>query len=409
MLVIDTKGETVTWTGQLNLWNGEGATAPALGYTWEEFSTASYELLFKRQLWVYRAIETRATALSRLPLKVYRRDGLNRPELDRDEPFPALLRRPNPRMSSEHLWLWTDETRGIHGIAWWRIVRDRGGRPVQLWPVHPTRLRQVDPDTFELASSDGTPAMQLAWYDLVPFLENARGISPLEQLRKTLHAENAAQAATSAYWDKGARPSLVLKHPKAIGETAVKTLRESAEIFYGGAGNRGSIMVLEENMTADVVALSAEDAQYIESRKLNREEVAAAYGMPPPVLGILDHATYSNIKELFRSLYREVTAPQAGKFQATLETYLRAGYNPRTGGPNFPDDQYAEFLLEDMLRGTPEEQIDSLAKAVQVGLLTPAEGRRILNRREIDGSDVLFANAAMQPLERLADPTPPAA
>lgn len=404
MLVVGTKGETITWEGPGNLWNGEGLTTTGQSsYSWDQFRTASYEALFKSQLWVYRAIETRAIALSRLPFKCYRRDGLNRPELDRDDPFPRLMRAPSPRMSAQHLWLWTDETRGIHGMAWWRIVRDRGGRPVQLLPVHPTRLRVVDSDTYEIAGANGE-RLTVMWYDLIPFLENGRAISPLEPLRKTLHAETSAQAATSANWDKGARPSLVLKHPKSLGNTAVSTLRESTQEFYGGASNSGNVMVLEEGMTADVVTLNAADAQYIESRKLNREEVAAAYGMPPPVLGILDHATYSNIKELFRSMYREVVAPQAGTFQAAIETYLRRGYNPRTGGPNFPDDIYGEFLLEDMLRGTPEEQIESLVKAVQAGLLTPAEGRRILNRREIPGSDVLFANAAMQPLERLAEP-----
>ena len=82
--------------------------------------------------------------------------------------------------------------------------------------------------------------------------------------------------------------------------------------------------MLEEGMKAEKVELTAEESQYIETRKLNREEVCAAYDIPPPVVHILDRATFSNITENLRSVYRDTQAPRLNMFESVLENDLRA-------------------------------------------------------------------------------------
>ena len=80
-------------------------------------------------------------------------------------------------------------------------------------------------------------------------------------------------------------------------------------------------------MTPHKLELTAEEAQYIETRKLNREEVCAAYDVPPPVVHILDRATFSNITEQMRSMYRDTMGgrPSAAGSPGPLGGGIRRG------------------------------------------------------------------------------------
>lgn len=158
-----------------------------------------------------------------------------------------------------------------------------------------------------------------------------------------------------------------------------------------GASNRGATVVLEEGMKPEVMQLTAEEAQYIETRRLNREEVCATYDIPPPAVHILDRATFSNITEQFRSVYRDTQGPRARSFEATLELDLRA--------VEWPDDAvYAEFLMDEVLRGDFEGRQDALAKATH---MTIAEKRRVENLPFIPGTDRIFLNTATMPLDAI--------
>jgi hypothetical protein len=168
--------------------------------------------------------------------------------------------------------------------------------------------------------------------------------------------------------------------------------------MHAGADNTGKTVILEEGMTATPLTIKNTDAQYIETRKLNREEVVAAYDMPPPAVHILDHATFSNITEQFRSLYRDSGAVTLGYFEAVLEDQLRGSVRPGSSEPDFGDDVYAEFLLDEVLRGSFEARQDAYEKA---RYMTLAEKRERENLPFIEGTDVILVNTADQPLDLL--------
>jgi phage portal protein BeeE len=225
-----------------------------------------------------------------------------------------------------------------------------------------------------------------------------RGLSRLEPLRDTLENEAAARTATSSFWRRGARPGFALQHPGSLSTPAQERLRVQWDSMHGGAGNTGKTVILEEGMTANPLTVPNNDAQYIETRKLNREEVVAAYDMPPPAVHILDHATFSNITEQFRSVYRDTMAPVLGYFEAVLEDQLRGSTAPGRTEPDFGDDVYAEFLLDEVLRGSFEARQEAYAKATH---MTLAEIRERENLPWIEGTDVILVNTAVQPLDML--------
>lgn len=374
------------------------ATTSDWWYQGEGRRQAAYAELYRRQLWVGVVVQKRALATARLPLKVYVRDALNRPEAPRDNPYAALLRNPNPGMSPFRFWEWTSSTFDTFGEAAWLKLRDRGGRPYALPPLHPTALTWRDDhwefDNGKIRLPDIPPADVVFFRNYNPS-DTRRGMSRLEQLRDTLENEAAARDATSAFWRNGARPGFALTHPNTLSEPAQTRLRAQWDTQHGGTRNTGKTLILEEGMEAKVLQLTQEDAQYIESRKLNREEVCAAYDVPPPVVHILDHATYSNITEQMRSIYRDTMAPHLKGFESDMDAQLRA--------PDFGDDVYAEFLLDEVLRGDFEARADAYNKA---DYMTIAEKRRAENLPYVEGTDVILVNTASLPLERLTEPGP---
>ena len=360
----------------------------------------AYGTIYQRHLWVYVVVAKRARATARLPLKVYRRDAMNRPEA-REDPYAALLRNPNPAISSFRFWEWTSSTYDVFGEAFWYKRRDANGLPYQLVPLHPTGMTlrdgrwDFDNGTAHLTGIDSADIVHFKSYNPG---DSARGLSPLEPLRDTLENESSARAATSSFWRRGARPGTALTHPGNLSQPAADRLKAQFDSIAAGAGNTGATVVLEEGMTPNKLTLSAEEAQYIETRKLNREEVCGAYDMPPPAVHILDRATFNNITEQFRSVYRDTMAPHLRGFEADMETQLRA--------PDFSDDVYAEFLLDEVLRGDFEARADAYQKAQH---MTIAEKRRAENLPFIEGTDVLLVNTASAPLDSLLRGELPAA
>ena len=119
--------------------------------------------------------------------------------------------------------------------------------------------------------------------------------------------------------------------------------------------------------------------------------MCAGYDVPPPVVHILDRATFSNITEQMRSMYRDTMGGILPEYEAAVETDLRA--------VDWPDDAvYAEFLMDEVLRGAFEARQDALAKATH---MTIAEKRKMENLPFIDGTDRIFLNTATMPLDAI--------
>lgn len=380
--------------------------ASVLGVRW-----GTYGEIYRTQLWVSVLVNKLAQAQARLPLPVYQRDDEGGRSAVRDHPYARLLRNPSSRHDPFTFYRWTMSTLDVFGSMAWGKIRDRAGRPRELVLLHPAGLtREVkDGTTLWAFRGRGVVVENIPDHDIV-FFHNynpddpSAGLSPLEPLRATLENEDAARRATSSFWTNGARPGVALSHPGQLSQSAQDRLKLQWNNVAAGADRTGTTVVLEEGMKPEILQLTNEESQYVETRKLNREEVCAAYDVPPPVVHILDRATFSNITEQMRSMYRDTMAPRLGFFESVLESELRASVRPGASEPDFGDDVFAEYLLDEVLRGSFEVQAEAIQKAVFSGQMTPNEGRRLNNRPPLAGGDQLFINSTMVPLESAAAP-----
>ncbi|MBA3654249.1 MAG: phage portal protein [Actinobacteria bacterium] len=362
-----------------------------------QFST--YGAIYRAQIWVAAVVDKLAMNTARLPLQVFRRVEDGREQM-RDSSYAQLLSRPNAKHDSFFFWLWTVSTLNVYGEAIWLKLRGRDGKPAELWPLHPSNVvirKEDDVLTYFLYHHlGGDPAYAVSAEDVVHFKRynpdtTLRGMSALEPLRQTLANEDAARRATSSFWKNGARPGVALTHPKKLSTPAAERLRADWDALHAGPDATGNTAVLEEGMTPQIIPLNLEEAQYIDTRKLNREEVCGAYDIPPPVVHILDRATFSNITEQMRSMYRDTMAPRLEMVEAVIDHQLR---------PEFEDTTVkAKFLLDDVLRGDFEVRADAYQKAINSGWMQPSEVRTLENLTPAKGADRLFVNSTLVPID----------
>jgi HK97 family phage portal protein len=387
-----------------------GETTPTLsnGYFYPETGLtlsgkfATYAALYRAQPSIATLVDKIANAAARLTLRVWD----NSPETGKVEdlvsPFARLIRRPTEVMSPYNFWRWTLSTYEVYGEAFWYKQRDQNRNVIALLPMHPSRTAVKRDDdgavfyefTLGVASAG---ILRAPAADVVPFQRYnpdslMRGMSRLEPLRSTLLNEDAARRATASWWQNGARPSVILKHPMEISQGAHDRIKRGFFAANAGADNMGKAAILEEGMDAQVVQLSAEEMQYVESRKLNLQEACMVYDVPPPVVHILDHATFSNITEQMRSMYRDTMAPRLEDIESVIDFHLRPDF--------FPESSHsAAFALDEVLRGDFETRATAVGNLIEKGVMMPSEARPLFDLP--DAGEVaarLYGNAALVPL-----------
>jgi HK97 family phage portal protein len=405
-MIVTTDGRAVDFAPQ-----ALAETAPLLATGWFAPDTgvalatkfATYGALYRGQPSIATVVDKVANAAARLTFKVWDTTPATGKVQDRVSPYAKLMRSPSSSMSPYNFWRWTFSTYEVYGEAFWVKQRDDQGRVYSLAVMHPSKV-SVKRDSegklvyvFAIGVSSDGGILEVPQSEVVPFQRYhpdslMRGLSRLEPLRTTLLNEDAARRATASWWQKGGRPSVALKHPGVLSQPAQDRLRANWEARHAGADNMGGTAILEEGMDAQVIQLTAEEMQYIESRKLNLTEACMVYDVPPPVIHILDHATFSNITEQMRSMYRDTMAPRLEDVESVIDFYLRPEFFPA-------NERDAKFSLDEVLRGDFETRATAVGNLIEKGVYKPSEARPLFDLPQAGPeADVLYGNAALVPL-----------
>lgn len=353
-----------------------------------------YGHLYRVQPQIRTVVSFLARNIAQLGLHTYRRVSDTDRERLTDHPLPRILAAPGARLTRYRLIERLVSDVGIYDKAFWVKVRLESGELLGVIPVPPSRMEirgdsWLEPEKFVVHGSKGELELdpdQVVYFHGYDPDDLREGSSPIESLRSMLQEEFEATRSREQMWRNGGRLSGVLKRPADAPKwdpTAKARFGESWKAYTAGGGSAGGTPILEDGMDYVQLALDPQKAQYIEARKLTREEVAAAYHIPLPMVGILDNATFSNIKEQHQHLYQDTLGPWLQMIQEEIALQLI---------PDLPDsdDVYVEFNLQEKLRGSFEEQAAQLQTAVGAPWLLRNEARARMNLPAIDGGDDLI-------------------
>jgi len=193
------------------------------------------------------------------------------------------------------------------------------------------------------------------------------GLSPITIARDTIGTALAQQEYEGSFYKHGATLSGALKHPTKLTQDGMANLKNTFRDTYSGTGNAFKVIVLEEGMEFQPISMSQQDAQFVESRKLTLEDIARIYRIPPPAIGILHDATYSNITEQSRSLVMHTLRPWLVRIEQAMNMALLS-----------LDGQHTHFIehnAEGLLRGAIKERYEAYRIAREWGWLNVNEIR----------------------------------
>lgn len=355
---------------------------------------------------VYSCVRVLSEAVAGLPLHLYKYRSDGGKEKAIDNPLYFLLHdEPNPEMTSfvfretlmTHLLLW--------GNAYAQIIRNGKGEVVALYPLMPNRMT-VDRDEngrlyykYYRGSDEAIRSKEyeviLSPYDVlhIPGLgfDGLVGYSPIAMAKNAIGLAIATEEYGAKFFANGAAPSGVLEHPGTLKNP--DKVRESWNATFGGSHNANKVAVLEEGMKYTPISISPEQAQFLETRKFQINEIARIFRVPPHMVGDLEKSSFSNIEQQSLEFVKYTLEPWLVRWEQSMVRSLLS--------PSEKREYFIKFNVDGLLRGDYASRMSGYATARQNGWMSANDIRELENLDRIpaeEGGDLYLINGNMTKL-----------
>ena len=356
---------------------------------------------------VYACVRILAESIAGLPLHVYEYRGNGKERVPEHPLYFLLHDSPNPEMTSFIF----RETSMIHLLLWGnsyaQILRDRRGRVVGLYPLLPNRMSVGRDESGEIVYTympmnesnphlKGQRQITLRREDVlhIPGLgfDGLVGYSPIAMAKNAIGIALATEEYGAAFFRNGARPGGVLEHPGVLKDPS--KLRESWHAVYGGTMNTGRIAVLEEGVKYQQIAIPPEEAQFLETRKFQIDEIARLYRVPPHMIGDLEKSSFNNIEQQSLEFVKYTLNPWVVRWEQSLQKALLSDRERK--------EYFIRFKVDGLLRGDYKSRMEGYAIGRQNGWLSANDIRSLEDINPIEGDeggDLYLINGSMTKLK----------
>jgi len=360
---------------------------------------------------VYSCVRILSEAVAGLPFHFYRYTDDGGKEKAIDHPLYSLLHyEPNPEMTSfvfretlmTHLLLW--------GNAYAQIIRNGKNEIIALYPLMPNKMDVSRDKSGQLYYTYVTqPEEAHTMKGTVVYLNPSEvlhipglgfdglvGYSPIAMAKNAIGMAIACEEYGAKFFANGAAPGGVLEHPGTIKDP--QRVRESWQSTFGGSGNSNKIAVLEEGMKYTPIGISPEQAQFLETRKFQINEIARIFRVPPHMVGDLEKSSFSNIEQQSLEFVKYTLDPWIVRWEQSIRRALLT--------PEEKKKYFVKFNLEGLLRGDYQSRMNGYAIGRQNGWMSANDIRELENQDRIpaeEGGDLYLVNGNMLPIKTIIE------
>jgi HK97 family phage portal protein len=356
---------------------------------------------------VYACVRILAEAIASLPIHVYKHTDEGKEQDVNHQLYYLLHDEPNPDMTSfvfretlmSHLLIW--------GNAYAQIIRDGRGQVLALYPLLPDRMTVKRDDKGELyyvyqRSEEDNPnfkdkgniILKKSEVLHVPGLgfDGLIGYSPIAMAKNAVGMTLATEEYGASFFANGANPGGVLEHPGILKDPS--KVRESWNQVYQGTNNSHKVAVLEEGMIYKTIGIPPNEAQFLETRKFQINEIARLYRIPPHMVGDLEKSSFSNIEQQSLEFVKYTLDPWVVRFEQAFKKALLL--------PDEKKTYFIKFNVDGLLRGDYQSRMNGYAIGRQNGWLSTNDIRRLEDMNPLskeEGGDLYLVNGNMTKLE----------
>ena len=356
---------------------------------------------------VFACIRVISEAIAGLPLQIFREEGRG-VKVASDHPLYYLLHTAlNPEMTS-FIWRETMLTHLLlYGNSYNQIIRDGAGRIKMLYPLLPNKMDVSrsesgeifytyyrDKDETRPYEKSGGVTLRRDEVLHIPGLsfDGLVGYSPIAVARNAIGMAISTEEYGSAFFANGANPSGIIESAGTINSQ--EKLRQTWNALYQGSKNAHRVAILEDGLKFHQVGIPPNEAQFLETRKFQLNEIARVFRVPPHMIGDLDKATFSNIEEMGLEFGKYTIEPWLVRLEQCFELNLLSPQEAQT--------LQIKFNMDGLLRGDYEKRMRGYAIGRQNGWLSANDIRRLDRLNPIpeeDGGDRYLVNGNMVDLK----------
>lgn len=369
-----------------------GSRETASGVMVDEDTAMRYTALFA-------CVRILAETIASLPLPLFRRTADGGKEKATDNPLFQLLHdKPNDEQTSFEWREMMQGHAGLWGNAYSAIDENGRGEPSKLIPLDPSSTRpsrrpdgrliyEAHPGGGEMVVFPAERILHIKWMSQ----DGIVGITPIELYREAIGLGLAAEEFTSRFFSNDASPTGVLSHPGELKGQAHQNLKDSIDKQTKGLRKAFKYLILEEGMQWTQIGIPAKDAELINTRKMQIQEIARIYRMQPHKIGVLDDATFSNIEEQNIEHVVDTIRPWAVRWEQALNMKLISDRDRLS--------LFFEFNLEGLLRGNSQQRSSFYQILWQMGVLSGNDIASMENLNPFEGGDKRFVPLNFIPLD----------
>lgn len=344
---------------------------------------------------VYSCVRVLSETMGALPLSLYRKDGANRHEASEHSLNNILSILPNNEITSFDLRGQCLTSLLLQGNSYNQVLRDAAGRVAEIWPLLPENCQLDRSSSGKLVlvveGENNAWTMDKVWRINGLSTNGIEGLSPIGLMRETIGSAMAMDHYSASIYGNGAKPGGVLEMPGKLSKEGQQRLLESWNSTHGGVDNANKVALLQEGMKWQQISMSAEDAQFIESRKYNRSEIAGIYGVPAHMIGDLEKATFSNIEHQSLQYVIHSLLPWITRFEQSI---VRDLLLPSERGIYYP-----KFNVKGLLRGDSTARGNFYQQMFNVGAYSPNQILALEDENPVADGENHFVNSASITLE----------
>lgn len=338
---------------------------------------------------VFACVRVIAEGVAQVPLKVFRETGRDILPAHDHPLYDLLHRKPNDLTTSFGF----RETLVIHAALTgngFAFVNRSGGRVMELINLEPgcvtvkKSAAMGAPSEYEISGKDGSkqtfPAESILHIQ-GPSWDGVEGMQTLRLAREAIGLSMSTEEAHSRMHSNGSRPGGMLSVEGALSDTQYKALRKWIEDNYQGSENAWKTMILDRSAKFTQMGMTGVDAQHLETRRHQIEEVCRCFRVMPIMIGYSDKAaTYASAEQMFLAHVVHTLSPWYERIEQALDCQLLSQKERREG-------YYAKFVTAGLLRGALKDTSEYLYRLVGIGILTRNEARAKLEFNPLDGLD----------------------
>jgi len=347
---------------------------------------------------VFACVRIIAETVASLPLHTYRYKDDGKEKIYTHPLYKLLHDEPNPEMTSfslretmmAHLLLW--------GNAYCQVIRNGKGEVVSLYPLLPDKMT-VDRDSkgnlYYVYRKEGvTHYLGPEEVLHVPGLgfDGVMGYSPVALAKNAIGLNIAAEEYGGRFFANNATPSGILSTSGTIKDPT--KVRDAWQAAYGGINNSNKVAVLEDGLQYQAISMPNSDAQFLETRKFQIEEICRIFQVPPHMVADLSKSSFSNIENQSISFVVHTIRPWLVRIEQAMNKKL---FLEKEKGLCF-----VSFNASALMRGDYKSRMDGYAIGIQNGFFSVNDVRRMENMDPIseeDGGDLYLTNGNMLPLK----------